>query len=261
MPIENNIILKNIIEIQGCIIQGNKLKTILHKHRDFYIQNSEADVISICMKEHDKMFPEYVIEKHRLFAHLLHKYIFNKKTLSWDAFIKNHYQLFMSSHKYFKTDDIYEIFKGILTKREATSFNEELEMKHAVLMTIHDFSGKNIIGVICFLFRRDIEIDIKKLEEVKILFETLLQPLHDQQYNFTYTQCVRVDENFSLLTEQEKRITKKVLAGNPYNEIAELLNISINTLKTHMKNIFNKYNVNSKIELYNKLNSNNNRHI
>ena len=96
---------------------------------------------------------------------------------------------------------------------------------------------------------------IKKLEEMKILFQTLLQPLYDKQYSIIYSKCVRVDEDLSLLTDQEKRITKKVLAGKSYVEIAEILNISINTLKTHMKNIFNKYNVNSKIELYNKLNT------
>lgn len=255
MHIQDNDILNKIIKAQSCIIQGRDLKIILHQQRNFYLEKSDADVITICMNEQDNVRPEYVMEKHRLFAHLLHKYIFKNKTLAWDTFVHNHYMELMSGNKYFKTDDIYEIFKGILTKREATSFNKELEMKNAVMMSIYDYDAKEIIGIICFLFRKDIKINIKKLEEMKELFQTLLQPLYDKQYSITYSKCVRVDEDFSLLTDQEKRITKKVLAGKSYVEIAKMLNISINTLKTHMKNIFNKYNVNSKIELYNKLNT------
>lgn len=177
------------------------------------------------------------------------------ESLDWETFVQNHYIPLISSNKYYKTSDMYQIFKGILTKREASSFNEELEMKSAILMPLYDCENKEIMGIVCYLFRKDIEIDIKKLDEIKKLFQTLLEPLYDRQNSIIYNKCVRVDENFSLLTEQETRIAKKVLEGKPYVEIAVLLNISINTLKTHMKNIFNKYNVKSKIELYNKLNT------
>ena len=251
----NNDIQDRIINIQSCIIQGKDLKVLLHKDREFYLEKTDSDVIIICMNEHEKVHAEYILEEHRIFAHLIHKYIFEKKTLSWDTFVQNHYTALISGKKYFKTDDLYDIFKGILTKREASTFNQELEMKNAVLMPIYDFDHRETIGVVCYVFRKDIEIDIAKLEEIKNLFETLLQPLYDKLYSIIYSKCVRVDEGFSLLTVQERRITKKVLAGKTYVEISELLNISINTLKTHMKNIFNKYNVNSKIELYNKLNT------
>lgn len=254
MSIQDNDILNKIIKAQSCLIQGKDLKVILRQQKNFYLEKTDADVITICMNDQDKVNPEYVMEEHRLFSHLLHKYIFNNKTLAWDTFVHNHYLELISGKKYFKTDDLHEIFKGILTKREATAFNEELEMKNAVMMSIFDFKNKEIIGILCFLFRKDIEINIKKLEDMKILFQTLLQPLYDQQYSIVYSKCARIDENFSLLTEQERRITKKVLMGKSYVEIAKILNISINTLKTHMKNIFSKYNVNSKIELYNKLN-------
>jgi len=253
MNIQDSDILHKIINIQSCIIQGKHLKAILHKERSFYLDKTNADVITICINDNGKVYPEYVLEKHRVFSHLLHKYVFNKKTLAWDTFVKNHYIKLISGDKYFKTDDIYEILKGILTKREASAFNEELEMKNTVMMSLYDYEGKEIIGIICFLFRKDIKIDIQKLEEIKQLFQTLLQPLYDKQHSIVFNQCVRVDQDFSLLTDQEKRITKNVLSGKSYIEVAELLGISINTLKTHMKNIFNKYNVNSKIALYNKL--------
>jgi DNA-binding CsgD family transcriptional regulator len=62
-----------------------------------------------------------------------------------------------------------------------------------------------------------------------------------------------VDENMDILTAQERKIVKIVLKGVSYPEAAKRLHISPNTLKTHMKSIFYKYNVNSKLELSNKL--------
>ena len=251
--IEDLEILDRIVKVQGCIIQGKHLKALLHKDRDFYLDKTNADVVTLCMNKQEKVYPEYVIEKHRLFAHLLHKYIFNNKTLSWDTFVQSHFQRFMSSKKCFQTSDIYDVFKGILTKREATSFNEELEMKHTIMMPMYDYERKDTIGIVCYVFCKDAEIDFDKLHNIKDLFQTLLQPLYNNETNIVHQRCVRVDPLLALLTDQEKRIAKKVLEGKPYAEIAKILNISINTLKTHMKNIFAKYEVNSKIELFNKL--------
>jgi DNA-binding CsgD family transcriptional regulator len=121
------------------------------------------------------------------------------------------------------------------------------------MMPIHAFDNKEIIGHICFIFQKEIMIEINELLDIKILFETLVRPMYDNSYNFIYSKCVRVDEHLKLLTKQEKRIAKKVLEGKTYPEIAEIFKISVNTIKTHMKNIFNKYQVNSKMELFNKL--------
>jgi len=253
--IQDQEILQKIIKMQSCMIQGKDLKVLLHKDRKFYLDKTDSDVITICMNEHEKVRPEYILENHRLFGHLVHKYVFENRSLDWDTFVKIHFPYLILNNKFFQTNDMYDIFKGLLTKREATSFNDELEMKNAIMMPIYDFERKNTIGILCYIFRREVEADIAKLEEVKKLFETLLQPLYDREHNIMYSKCVRVDEDYALLTEQEKRIAKQVLAGKAYPEIAKMLNISINTLKTHMKNIFNKYNVNSKIELYNKLNT------
>ena len=105
------------------------------------------------------------------------------------------------------------------------------------------------------MYQKEVEIKITELLDIKILFETLLRPLYDDHYSIIYSKCIRIDEHLKLLTVQEKRIARKVLDGKSYPEIAEILNLSINTIKTHMKNIFQKYQVKSKIELYHKLTS------
>lgn len=53
------------------------------------------------------------------------------------------------------------------------------------------------------------------------------------------------------LTEREKEISSLLLRGRTYKMIANELYLSENTVKTHIKNIYSKFNVSSKTELIN----------
>jgi DNA-binding CsgD family transcriptional regulator len=57
----------------------------------------------------------------------------------------------------------------------------------------------------------------------------------------------------STLTEREREVTSLLLKGYTNHMIASELFISENTLKTHMQNIYNKYNVHNKTDLIYKL--------
>lgn len=52
------------------------------------------------------------------------------------------------------------------------------------------------------------------------------------------------------LTRKEKEITDLVLEGLPYKTIAAQLNLSLNTIQYHMKNIFFKLGIKTKSELF-----------
>lgn len=52
------------------------------------------------------------------------------------------------------------------------------------------------------------------------------------------------------LTKKEKEITDLVLEGLPYKSIAAKLNLSLNTIQYHMKNIFYKLGIKTKSELF-----------
>jgi DNA-binding CsgD family transcriptional regulator len=253
MPTQNIETLQKIVALQSCIIQGRDINAMLHKDRSFYQGKTQADIIAVYVNEHEYVNVEYVVEEHHLFESLVDKYVFSKKSFKWKDFIQNCENHFTLDHRYHHTYSLYEIFKGFISKEKALEFSKEIGFKEAVMMPIYAFDKKEVIGHICFIFQKEVEIEITGLLEIKTLFETLLQPLYDNHYSFIYSKCIRVDEHLKLLTKQEKRIAKKVLQGKSYPEIAEILNLSLNTVKTHMKSIFNKYNVNSKMELYNKL--------
>jgi DNA-binding CsgD family transcriptional regulator len=61
------------------------------------------------------------------------------------------------------------------------------------------------------------------------------------------------DKNWNLdqskLTEREKEILQLLIKGNSYKEIAGSIFISVETLNSHIKNIYRKLNVHSRSEL------------
>ncbi len=245
-------ILQKIIEFQSCIIEGKTIKSILHKNKDFFLSKSNADVITLYMHEHGNVNPEYILEQGRDFERLINEYVFSKKNFKWEKFVQNCNEYFASGLSHERVTELYQIFKGFMSKKNAVAFSKKLNIKSAVIMPVHAFGDKEIMGYCCFVFRTDAEPELEALRAMNILFQTIMRPLYDKKYNTIYSKCIRIDENMNFLTEKEKTIMKKVLSGKSYAEIAELTNISMNTLKTHMKNIFNKYAVTSKIELFNK---------
>ena len=250
--ISDNEVLQKIIEFQSCIIEGKSVKSILQKNKEFFHHKSGASVITIYMHEHGKVKPEYILSKDKTFEYLIHKYVFDKKSFKWEKFVENCNRYFASGLEHERVSELYQIFKGFMSKKDADAFTAELHIHSVVIKPIYAFGDKEIMGYCCFVNQSETDMDIEHVTMTNIAIETLMRPLYDKKYNTIYSKCIKIDENMGMLTEKEKEIVKKVLAGTSYLNISEYLNISINTLKTHMKNIFNKYNVNSKIELFNK---------
>jgi len=251
MSTENTEILYKIIELQACIIQGRDINTMLHKDKAFYHTHTKADIISIYVNENEKVNVEYIMEDHHEFKDLIEKYLFSETSISWDKFMQNCENHVSLDKHYHHVDSLYEMYKDLIAQKNARALSKELPIEDAIIMPLFSFDHKETIGYVCFMFQQKVEIERPSLEEIRIIFEAILRPLYDDHFSIIYSKCVRVDEHLKLLTEQERRITKKVLEGRSYPEVAELLNLSINTVKSHMKNIFKKYNVKSKIELYN----------
>ena len=67
---------------------------------------------------------------------------------------------------------------------------------------------------------------------------------HDQ-----YLQTSELEERWDSLTEREQELTALVCIGYRNYEIANTLSISYETVKTHMQNIFNKFDIRNRNEL------------
>jgi DNA-binding NarL/FixJ family response regulator len=63
------------------------------------------------------------------------------------------------------------------------------------------------------------------------------------------TDIIHKIKTLDPLTVREKEVLQLILSGKSNREIAGTLYISENTVKTHIRNIFSKYDVSSRVEL------------
>ena len=123
---------------------------------------------------------------------------------------------------------------SVITASDAKSFNS------SILALVVVF----IILIILPLLHKYLSTLLKNHVFLAALYE--MAPIKQEEAidNFTMT---------GLLTEREKEISALLLKGRTYRMIANELYLSENTVKTHIKNIYSKLNVQSKAELVNLL--------
>jgi len=252
MTIDQITLLEKIIALQSSIIEGKSIRSILLQETSFFQVESGAEVIAVCLENEDRVDIELILEERQQFLSLLSKYRLLPKHMSLNKFIEQCNSHFKVSNERVRIESLHEIFDGNLTKKKTILFEKEMAFDHALLYPIHNKLGKKI-GLVIYLFSKSSLEKSKKLLQLTEVFELLLTPFYDEKRRVLRAKCVQIDEKMQRLTEKEKLITQRVLLGKPHKVIAEEVDISMNTLKTHMKNIFSKYGVRSKIELHNKL--------
>jgi len=252
MTIDKITLLEKIIFIQSCIIEGHDLRAILRKETPFFKIESRAEAIVVCMENEERVEIELVLEESQKFLSLMRKYKMSPRNMQLNKFIEQCNSHFTASQERVQINNLYDIFQGTISKKKSLSFEKEMGFNKGELFPLRNKFGKKI-GFVLYLFKKDATIKDKKLLQLTELFEVLIRPFYDEGRRILHAKCVQIDEKMQRLTEKEKLITQRVLLGKPHKVIAEEVDISINTLKTHMKNIFSKYGVSSKIELHNKL--------
>ncbi|MEN8147229.1 MAG: LuxR C-terminal-related transcriptional regulator [Campylobacterota bacterium] len=255
MHIDQIRLLEKIIAIQSSIIEGGNIRSILHQESSFFLAESGADVIAVCLENEDGVEIELILEKRQHFLSLLNKYKLLPRHMELSKFIQQCNSHFSLSQEKVYLESLHAVFDGHLSKKKTAEFEEEIDFDHALLYPMCNKTGKKI-GLIIYLFSKNGEGASDKLLQLTQMIEHVISPFYDEKRQTLHVKCIQIDEKMQRLTEKEKLITQRVLLAKPYKVIAEELNISMNTLKTHMKNIFSKYGVSSKIELHHKLTGN-----
>mgnify|MGYP005664185635 CR=1 FL=1 len=245
-------LLEKLVQIQSSIIEGHSLKAILRKETAFFKGNSGADVIAVCIENEKHVDIELVLEQSHQFLFLLRKYKLLPKDMELDRFIERCSSHFSGSQEHIQIKSLDDIFQGTLSKKKLLDFEAEMGFDTAHIFPIHNKNSRKI-GFVIYFFNQGAKALERALRELTEVFEVLIRPFHNEEQSLMHAKCIKVDEKMHRLTDKEKQIAHRVLLGKQHKAIAEEMQISVNTLKTHMKNIFSKYGVNSKIELHNKL--------
>ena len=252
MNIDQITLLEKIIFIQSAIIEGSSVRAILNKEKSFFLNESGSDIIAVCIENKNRVDIELILEDESEFLSLLSEYKLLPKHMELNKFMQQCNSHFISSQERIRLESLHDIFDGHLSKKKTTSFENAIDFDHAFLYPILD-KNKKKMGLIIYLFSKNTKDYSKRLSEMTEVFEVLLRPFYDAERKLLRAKCIQVDEKMERLTEKEKKIAHLILLGKQYKVIAQECNISINTLKTHVKNIFSKYGVQSKMELNHKL--------
>jgi len=245
-------LLKKIIQILTCVIHGHSIRALLRNETSFFSRKSNADLILIYILRDEGYKIDYISDKRHLFCKLMEKYEFNKHSPAFGDVGEEIINKFSYTKVYHEISELYELLKGTLSKNRCKQMQEEIQFKTALFFPLQLNGGKKI-GFVSYYYNRDKEPDIEKLKELSSMLQQVVDPLYDPITSTFYSKCTQVDTDMSRLTDKEKEIVHRVIKGMSYQEIADELKISINTLKTHMKNVFSKYGVSSKSELSNTL--------
>lgn len=245
-------LLEKIIQIESCLFGGASLKKTLQDEACFFRQESGADVILVYTKNANNVEIAFVLEEEEHFSLLAKKYNLEKKHIDLNGFIEQCHGFYAHSHEYIKIETLATIFQGALSKKEFTSFEKEMDFQCGYLYPLYKNELQKV-GFVVYFFTKEVPVTEEKLLLLTHVLITLISPFYDEKNHILYEKCTLVDGEMKCLTKKERGITHSVVHGKSYKEIGEEHGVSMNTLKTHMKNIFNKYCVNSKVELINKL--------
>ena len=252
IEISNTDLLKKPIQILTCVIHGHSIRALLRKETGFLTEQTDADMITIFIKKDEGYELDFISTKKRLLCQMMKKYNFSRHSPSFGETGDEIIHSLNYNKPYVRTDSLYDVLKGAVTKKGCEAMQRDVAFKTVLFFPLFIFGARKI-GFIGYYFLDDKEPDIEKLKEVSAMIRRVVEPMYDFQTSTFYSKCTQVDSDMSRLTEKEREIVHRVIRGMGYQEVADELHISINTLKTHMKNIFSKYGVNSKLELNNKL--------
>ncbi|WP_101845030.1 response regulator transcription factor [Halobacillus sp. Marseille-P3879] len=117
--------------------------------------------------------------------------------------------------------------------------------------------NKNIIGLVDFVSEKNEKnegiIDESEQMTLEILSRCIAQKLNDRFYTDNFENAFKNAEYN--LTDREIEVLKLIRQGYSNKEIGENLFISVNTVKKHIRSLYQKFDVNNRSGLLFKLNS------
>ncbi|WP_127470855.1 response regulator transcription factor [Thiomicrorhabdus aquaedulcis] len=253
---DDAVFLQKVVHIQSCLINGHSLEALLHQEVPFIEQVTGCKLAIICLNHHHQLHFEFVLDQERQLLKNLRKINAKPKHFSLKNFIRLH-GLKLNNHKgHFILSSLEDFFDGDIPRAQCQELEASMGFESAVAFPIFSFAEQKF-GCVVYIYQHNHTPNLVNLYKITAMLQLIFRPLYDEQNDAFYSKCICVNTDTPELTQTEQKVIKWVLSGTPYPQIANELCVSLNTVKTHVKNIFNKYNVNSKLELYNCVNNHN----
>jgi len=155
-----------------------------------------------------------------------------------------------------------DIHYGLLVRKKIysllSSFSAEEKMKHKM---VHEMRVKNVSGEYIRIIEQEQAIELDNSGNIWLMLSVIdVDASHESEttkshlYNFETGEQIFIDLSDTLeepLTNRELNVLQLMKQGLLSKEIANSLNVSINTINTHRQNILLKLKANNSIEAVN----------
>jgi DNA-binding CsgD family transcriptional regulator len=247
-------LLHKALHIQSCLIYGHTLAAIMQSEQTFLTETSGCGLMAVLIKQQSQLVPALLIDGRRQLLKELKRHKVALRHVDFKQFARSHAPGLDKPHNLLKLDSLHPLLNGVLNQKQCRQLEQHLDFAAAYVRPIFCYQGKKI-GYSVFIAQHAPLENTQGLERVHALLQTVIAPLYDSESATFFSRCTRICSQMPLLTDTEKRTLKLLLAAKSNAEIAQTLNVSPNTVKTHLKHIFGKYHVHSKVELFQKMNS------
>lgn len=245
-------LLKKTIEILSCVLKGHTIEAIFRAESNYLRELSGADIVGVCLHHKNTLQLDFVLDHEAFLYHCFKENNLHPHTLILETLYRHNKRHFREGTAYLENESLANFLMDNVPEHKI----KQLEIKHQfkTMVTYPLYSINNeLMGCLLFCYFRENRPNHTHLAQITKMIETLIRPFEHEGNHIFHLKCVQVSTELPLLTSQEKRILKKLLSAKPYAQIAEEMHISLNTVKTHLKHIYVKYKVKSKLELYNKV--------
>jgi len=251
--LNQKIINEKIIDIQCQLIKGHSFQAIMKANTEFIYGITNASIMAICINHQQQLSIDFLGTSKKQLLLLLKKHNIQAQSLMIDDLLTHyHSDLLANKRQALEINSLEKVFDGLLNKVQYQQLESELGFSTSFAYPLYTAKGDHI-GYALYFYLNNHCPHVNNLQPMTDFLQRIILPLYDRHTQTFYSKCIRTVNQPLHLTPTEKRIIRKLLAAKTYNTIADEMYVSINTIKTHMKHIFEKFEINSKIELFNKL--------
>lgn len=237
-------LLEKLMQMQSDLLSKKALPSLVKSNKDFFLDFVNAEFIGISLKGRDSFF-EFTCkigEDHGLIqlmqdAQPKTEALITKLKLSEQEFaaldIGTLCEFF--DPEFYLCEDIKAVMDGkkiIISRLHHSQHTNPSEATVLIILHAENYH----------------EANIQKGYEVANLLWELIVPFYDYKSGTIYQSCLHETFYFDHLSEREQEVARGLSHGRSQAEIAKELSLSINTIKTHIKSIYRKFGVNSRIE-------------
>ena len=234
-------LLKKLIDIQYRLLSRQELPTIMGEEAFFFLQYANADYIAVSFFQKEKIdeMECKLGDDHGLLTLL-------KKLQIKSSIIYTYNKSIEKPFKLMSKDDFCHLFQ--FGDDNCSKVKKMLTKKYILLYPIYHGQDHNI-GFIFMILNTSEELD--KSIEICNFLEIIIAPFYDIETGTFSQLCIHENHRFENLSQREREIAELLLHGLTYDEIKERTGLSINTVKTHIKHIYQKYNISNRNDFYN----------